>query len=147
MLRLNQSLWVEIKHFQGLIWPPRGLTQKGEGTKVGAGSPWPTSQDLLNVKSAQTLILLLFSSRTVGRRLENKEAQPDNVQLRTHADTFVLSRLKHRAYWKCFRVLRLNSNLERSKLPVLHFMCVSDPRVCSLERRHLRIFGGLGVSQ
>jgi hypothetical protein len=102
---------------------------------------------MLNIKSVQTLILFLFSSRTVGKRLENEEAQPDNVQLRTHADTFVLSRLKRRAYWKCFRVLRLNSNLERSKLPVLHFMCVCDVRVCLLERRHLRIFEGLGVSQ
>ncbi len=36
-LSLNQGLWVRILHF--LIWPLRGLTQKGEGTKVGAGSP------------------------------------------------------------------------------------------------------------
>jgi len=25
----------------GLIWPSRGVTQKAEGTNVGAGSTWP----------------------------------------------------------------------------------------------------------
>ncbi len=39
MLRLNQGFHAKIKHFWGLIWPLRGLAQKGEGTNVGAGFP------------------------------------------------------------------------------------------------------------
>jgi hypothetical protein len=30
----------------GLIWPLRGLTQKGQGTtSVGASSPWPSASN------------------------------------------------------------------------------------------------------
>jgi len=29
-----------MEHVLGLIWPLRGHAQKGEGTNVGAGSPW-----------------------------------------------------------------------------------------------------------
>jgi hypothetical protein len=35
---------IYIYIFEGLIWPLRGLTQKGQGaTSVGASSPWPSS--------------------------------------------------------------------------------------------------------
>ncbi len=41
--------------FWGLIWPLRGLTQKCEGTTVGAGSPWlpprPTSRPSLCIQA------------------------------------------------------------------------------------------------
>jgi hypothetical protein len=39
-LKLNPCLWVQIYYFLGLIWPLRGLSQKGKGPNLGAGSPW-----------------------------------------------------------------------------------------------------------
>jgi hypothetical protein len=36
------TLTIFQRHFLGLTWPLRGLTQKSQGTNMGAGSPWPT---------------------------------------------------------------------------------------------------------
>jgi hypothetical protein len=35
----------DLAFFSGLIWPPRGLTQEGEGMmSVAASSPWPVEK-------------------------------------------------------------------------------------------------------
>ncbi len=48
MLELNQGLCVEILQFLGFIWSLRDLTQKGQGTNVSVGSPWPLIRDQTN---------------------------------------------------------------------------------------------------
>jgi len=50
MLELNQGRWVQIQQFWGIIWTLiRGLTQKYEGTNVGAGSLWPQLWAYVNI--------------------------------------------------------------------------------------------------